>query len=94
MIWIDGAHGYPVVCIDIINSLKLISNEGIIICDDVYIEKPTNQDSMYRSIASYETLKSLENEKIISLSFLYKRLNLLDNCDPRKRKFIGFFKKK
>ena len=21
LIWIDGAHGYPVVCIDIINSL-------------------------------------------------------------------------
>ena len=93
LIWIDGAHGYPVVCIDIINSLKLVNDEGIIICDDVYFKKPTNQDSMYRSIASYETLKSLENEKIISLNFLYKRLDLLDNCDPQKRKFLGFFKK-
>ena len=23
LIWIDGAHGYPMVCIDIINSLRL-----------------------------------------------------------------------
>jgi predicted O-methyltransferase YrrM len=30
LIWIDGAHGYPVVCADIINSLHLINNEGII----------------------------------------------------------------
>ena len=42
------------------------NDKGIIVCDDVHKEKPTNQDSMYRSIASYETLKSLENEKIIT----------------------------
>ena len=48
---------------------------------------------MYRSIATYETLKSLENEKIISLNLLYKRLDLLDNCDPDRRKFLGFFQK-
>ena len=24
LIWIDGAHGYPVVCIDIINSLHIL----------------------------------------------------------------------
>jgi len=25
LIWIDGAHGYPVVCADIINSLHLLN---------------------------------------------------------------------
>ena len=40
LIWIDGAHGYPTVTIDIINSLKLINNDGLIICDDVYIKEP------------------------------------------------------
>ena len=30
VIWIDGAHGYPIVCIDIINSLNLINDKGLI----------------------------------------------------------------
>ena len=30
LIWIDGAHGYPVVSIDIMNSLNLINQNGII----------------------------------------------------------------
>ena len=30
LIWIDGAHGYPVVCIDIINAItKLIRDGGL-----------------------------------------------------------------
>ena len=38
LIWIDGAHGYPVVCIDIINSLHILKENGLILCDDVYLK--------------------------------------------------------
>lgn len=94
LIWIDGAHGYPVVSIDIINSLRLINDQGIIMCDDVFMVKPKKQDPTYRSIASYETLKILHKQNLINLNFIYKRLDALSNCDPNLRKYVGFIKKK
>ena len=93
LIWIDGAHGYPMVSIDIVNSLKLLNKNGIIMCDDVFMFKPSEQDSIYKSIATYETLEVLKNQNIISLKFIYKRLDALNNCDPKIRKFVSFVKK-
>ena len=93
IIWIDGAHGYPTVCIDIINSFNMLNENGIAFCDDVFLTKPFNEDQTYRSIGAFQTLKSLENEKLISLKLFYKRLDALNNCDPLKRKFIALFTK-
>ena len=92
LIWIDGAHGYPIVCIDIINSLRLISRNGIIICDDIYINK-VKSDQMYNSSASFETLMELKKEKIINFELIYKRLDANYNCDINTRKFIAIIKK-
>ena len=92
LIWIDGAHGYPIVCIDIINSLRLISKNGIIICDDIYINK-VKSDQMYNSNASIETLTELKKEKIINFQLIYKRLDENYNCDINTRKFIAIIKK-
>jgi len=93
LIWIDGAHGYPMVCIDIINSLRLINTNGIIMCDDIFINN-IQSDKMYKSIAAYETLTELAKEKIIDYKLLYKRLDPINNCNKLNRKFIGIFKKK
>jgi predicted O-methyltransferase YrrM len=92
LIWIDGAHGYPVVCIDIINSLRLLNDGGLIMCDDIYINKITS-DKMYNSNAAFETLMELSNEKIIEHKFIYKRLDIENNFNKNQRKFIGIFKK-
>ena len=67
------------VCIDIINSLRLINDGGIIMCDDIFINN-IKSDKMYKSTAAFETLNELATEKIID----YNKLN---------RKFIGVFKK-
>ncbi len=93
IIWIDGAHGYPTVCIDIINSFNMLNKNGIALCDDVFLTKPLNEDQTYRSIGAFQTLKTLQNEKLISLNLFYKRLDALNNCDPSKRKFIALFTK-
>ena len=92
LIWIDGAHGYPMVCIDIINSLKLINTNGIIMCDDIFINN-IQSDKMYKSIAAFETLNELATEKIIDYKLIYKRLDSINNCNAFNRKFIGIFKK-
>ncbi len=90
LIWIDGAHGYPVVCIDIINSLHILKENGLIICDDVYLKlNQINSDKMYNSIATYETLNELKKQNLIDFSLVYKRLDAQYNCIADKRQFLA-----
>ena len=92
LIWIDGAHGYPVVCMDILNSLKLINDNGIIMCDDIYINKVAS-DGMYNSTAAFETLINLKNANLINFTLAYKRLDANSNCVVSTRKYVAFIKK-
>ena len=81
LIWIDGAHGYPMVCIDIINSLRLSDKSGIILCDDVYINRNQDiSDEMYKSNATYETLNVLKKQNLIDYRLIYKRIRPEYNC--------------
>jgi predicted O-methyltransferase YrrM len=74
LIWVDGAHGYPVVAIDIANALRLIKQNGIVVCDDVWVGRSDREsDSMYKSSASYNTLVALESAGIAKINFIYKR---------------------
>lgn len=95
LIWIDGAHGYPVVCIDIINSLHILQRNGLILCDDVYLKlNQSNSDIMYSSIATYETLKELKRQDLINFRLIYKRLSAEHNCIENTRKFVAIVSKK
>ena len=90
LIWIDGAHGYPMACIDIINSLHILKENGLILCDDVHLNlNQINSDKMYHSIASYETLNELKKQNLINFRLVYKRLNPKNNCIENTRKFIA-----
>ena len=92
--WIDGAHGYPVVCIDIIKALHILNDKGIIVCDDVHKNlNQINSDRMYHSIASYETLKELSKENLIKFELIYKRLDPKNNCIKNERKFLAIVTK-
>ena len=94
LIWIDGAHGYPLVCIDIINSLHILKENGLILCDDIHLMlTQNNSDKMYSSIASYETLNELKNQNLINFRLIYKRLNAKDNCKENIRKFVAIVQK-
>ena len=76
----------------IINSLKLINQDGLIMCDDVFKEK-VNSDRIYNSTAAFETLVELKKENIIDLELIYKRLDAENNCDEKNRKLVAIFKK-
>ena len=94
LIWIDGAHGYPVVCIDIINSLNILKENGLILCDDVHLKlNQSNSDIMYNSIATYETLNELKKEDLINFRLIYKRLGAEHNCIENERKFVAIVSK-
>ena len=94
LIWIDGAHGYPVVCIDIINSLHILKENGLILCDDVYLKlNQSNSDAIYSSFATYEILNELKKQDLINFRLVYKRLSVEHNCIENTRKFIAIVSK-
>lgn len=93
LIWVDGAHGYPVACIDLINSIKLLNDDGIILVDDIILSNADN-DRMYFSSAGYDTLNELKKSSVIDFHLIFKRLDANSNCDKSKIKYIAFVKKR
>ena len=87
LIWVDGAHGYPEVAIDIANSLRLLNKGGYLLCDDVFV-KGGDEDPMYRSTASYNTLISF-----IKAGFI-KKFNLVIKKFNNNKKFIAVVQEK
>lgn len=92
LIWIDGDHSYPIAAIDIANSLRLLSENGIAVCDDVYVDSQ-NKNSPGRSICSYETLNKFADAKLLSFSLIRKRLGVQFNSSNANEKFLGIFQK-
>lgn len=90
LLWIDGAHGYPVVAFDILNSLRLTKPGSIVMIDDIW--KTINKsDRYYRSTAGYECLCSIKDVGLIKNFYLIpKRIGSVFN-QPNSKKFIGFF---
>ena len=78
---------------DIINSFNLLDSDGIILCDDVWINAPPVQDRVYNSLASYETLIQLKENNIIDFTLFYKRLDVENNSFKYLRKYIAYIYK-
>lgn len=93
LVWIDGAHGYPVVAMDIINSLRLATDGGLVLIDDVWTDIEAS-DPIYNSIGAYESLRALVSANAIAWFVLFhKRLSPARNVKGN-RKYIGFFRKR
>ena len=88
LIWVDGAHGYPVVTSDITNCIKLMNENTILMCDDIW-KKSRNNDSIYQSNAGFETLEAFSNADIIKNIYFRKRIGKNYNGNY---KFISFSK--
>ena len=102
LIWVDGAHANPIVTSDIINSLRLLSKNGIMACDDIYTQKSTEDissenfdpkfaDKMFSNLNAYETLLSLKAANLIKFKLIYKRIEM-NNVIPSRQKFIAIVK--
>jgi len=85
LIWVDGAHFDPIVTIDIINSIRFLNNNGLILCDDV-----AKSDSN----PTWKCINILKDQNIIDFELIYKSLESSSNANPRKRTFISILKKK
>ena len=84
LIWVDGAHFDPIVTMDIINSINLLNDEGLILCDD--IRKSENN-------ATWRVINTLKKERIIDYSLILKWLDHEHNANPNFRSYISIIKK-
>ena len=92
LIWVDGAHGYPVLPLDLYNSCRLIKKNGVVVVDDVFINL-RKQDEMYRSTAAVQTLKLFKETGLIrDYKLIRKRLALKYNFKNLNEKFLGVVK--
>ena len=90
LIWIDADHLNPQVTIDIINSLDLLTNDGIICTDDVIMDEKFKKGK-YISNESFFTLKHLEYNGLIKSLYLIKRVTK-NNSTLKKFISISTFK--
>ena len=88
LIWVDGAHGYPIVTSDITNAISLMDKKSILMCDDIW-KKSKRDDDIYQSIAGFKTLNIFEKAKIIRTHYFRKRIDKLFNGNY---KYISFSK--
>ena len=68
MIWVDGAHGYPVVAIDLVNAYRIAREGAYVLVDDLEtVPRPAKKaDKMYSSMASFEVLNEFARSELIS----------------------------
>ncbi len=92
LIWLDGAHGFPVVTLDIANSFRMISNSGLVLCDDVY-KHFRRSDAIYESDATHQTLSELESAELIQVDYLMKRVGARFQVYPKLTKGLAVFRK-
>ena len=90
LIWVDGDHLNPQVTIDIINSLDLLNNDGIICTDDVIMDIKFKKNK-YVSNEGFFTLKHLEDNVLIKNYYLIKRIRM-NNANLKKYVSISTFK--
>ena len=79
LIWIDGDHSYPQVCIDIVSSLHLLADNGVIMIDDIYRDNIDLPENHLKSRAAFETIENLCAAKIVSRDYIFKRTILIKN---------------
>ena len=73
LIWIDGDHSYPQVCIDIVLSLNLLADGGFVMVDDIYRFGDELPENYRKSVAAYETIENLFTENIVVRDYIFKR---------------------
>jgi len=88
LIWIDGAHGYPVVAMDLINSVRLLNSNGIIMIDDIFTNKLTS-DKFYKSVGGIESIEALKNANLIKKYYLIPKRLMTNQNVPWKKKYVG-----
>ena len=90
LIWIDGNHSYPIAAIDIAQAVRMLNQDSVGICDDVYLGAREGQIDG-RSKVLIETLKSLNSAGLISYNLVSKRIGWYFKFPAFNKKYLGIF---
>ena len=90
LIWVDGSHTTPFSIIDIANSIRLLSENGMAICDDVFLE--SNYLDNNSDASSFETLRAFQEAGIIDFALVKKRLSKRFNNILLRTKYLGVYR--
>ena len=85
LVWVDGAHSYPIAGIDIANGLRLTAPDGVLAVDDALHDPPRGPGENEAG----GTLDRLEEAGLVRVSYVYKRIDAAGNADPSRRKLVA-----
>ena len=92
LIWIDGAHGYPTIAMDLVNAIRLTRRGGFILVDDVYTALDRS-DPIYNNLAAFQSLEAMKNAALIDgYSLFHKRLGASFNISGVTKKYVGMIR--
>ena len=93
LIWLDGAHGYPIANIDFANCLRLLAPNGKLVCDDIYLDIK-REDPNYFSLAVFKSLEAFKSANLVDFRLIFKRIDLKFNYWKTQKKFVAIAEKK
>ena len=73
LIWVDGDHTFPVVAFDIINSVRLVSENGWIVVDDIKVTQIGRKSNMGND-EGYLSVKHLKELGMVDVTLIPKRI--------------------
>lgn len=87
LVWLDGDHTYPVVAVDVVHTLNCLSENGILIMDDICRHVSITNLILRRSLStdSWDTVKKLSQIYGLVFELFPKRLNLSQYLPGRRR---------
>lgn len=90
IIWVDGDHTFPTVACDIANSIRLLDINGLIICDDVFLDH--RHHSKWGSDETFKVLNAFKEANLITTEFVLKSINPQKNYSKSVQKYLAIVK--
>jgi len=83
--WVDNKQDYPFANTDIADALRLTSDTGIMLCEDVHRLRNSLREKPHQaSSAAVEILAELRNAELINFNLMYKRTSRI-YCVPKPK---------
>lgn len=89
-IWVDGDHTFPVVACDIANAVRLLKEDGTLICDDIFLTG--GRKGKWGSQESQKVLKVFADAEILSTNYVLKSLLAQRNFNSSVKKHLAVCK--
>ena len=86
-LWVDGDHSYPIVAVDIVNSLRIVRPSGVVLCDDVCLGR--SDHSAWVGDETRATLDALERAGLVEVHLVLKKLFPSKNYDLARRRYVA-----